>query len=115
MAELQVLKASGAATASGSGTGTVLPIGDNVGYFVHVSAVSGTSPNLTVKFDLSADGVNWASGAAGTTAAITAAGTYYVASPNPGVQVRASWTITGTTPSFTFDVVAVGQTTAIAN
>lgn len=115
MAEIQVLQPSAAQTASGSGAAAQLPLGDAVGYFVNVTAVSGTSPSMTVKFDLSADGVNWASGAAGTTSAITAAGTYYVASTNPGVMVRASWAVTGTTPSFTFSVVAVGQTTAIAN
>lgn len=115
MAEIQVLKPSGAVTTTGQGAGVPLPLGDMVGYFINVSAVSGTTPSLTVKLDLSADGVTWAPGAAGTPAAITAAGTYYVASPNPGAQVRASWTVSGTTPSFTFSVVAVGHTTAIAN
>lgn len=109
MAEIQVLKSAAAQTTSGSGSGAPVPFGNTVGYFITVTNVSGTTPSMTVKFDLSVDGVNWASGAAGTSAAITATGTYFVGSPSPGAQVRASWAITGTTPSFNFSVVAVGQ------
>lgn len=114
MAEVQVLKPLAATTTNGSSAGVSTPLGNTVGFYVTVTASSGTSPNLALKIDASVDGVNWASSVA-TFTAITATGTYFVSANIPSVQVRATWTITGTTPSFTFSVVAVGQTTAVAN
>ena len=82
-----------------------------------VTAVSGTSPTLTVVVEGSTDGSNWftlgtigANGyAAGSTATaptnISANGTYVGAFPNPQF-VRTRSVIGGTTPSFTYSVTA---------
>lgn len=73
-----------------------------------VTAVAGTSPTLDVVLEDSLDGTNW-----NTLATFSAQNT-------PGHQVvnvttpfadllRARWTIGGTTPSFTFSVLAYSE------
>lgn len=82
-----------------------------------VTAVTGTTPNLVVVIEDSIDGVNWNTIA--TFVAQTAVnrqvivcgirGDAYPAGfrwPFNPTKVRARWTITGTTPSFTFSVKA---------
>lgn len=103
-----------ARTTSGSGS-TVLyrdvPPGKSLYAALHVLAVSGTSPSLTVSLQ-SDDNASMTS--ATTRATFTAAnsiGAQYltpVAGPLGGATEdywRASWTISGTSPSFTFVVV----------
>ncbi len=70
-----------------------------------VTAASGTSPSLAVLLEDSLDGTNW--NTVGTFAAKTAAGreVINVTTPFAGT-VRATWTITGTSPSFTFSILA---------
>jgi hypothetical protein len=70
-----------------------------------VSAVSGTSPNLAVVVEGSVDGGNtWNNKV--SFAAKTAPGTEVVTVPLPlEDHLRIRWTITGTSPSFTFQVV----------
>lgn len=77
---------------------------------LNVTAASGTSPSLTVLIEDSVDdGATW--NTVGTFAAKTAAGREVINITNPfGDQVRISWTITGTTPSFTFAVDWVATT-----
>lgn len=73
-----------------------------------VTAVSGVTPSLTVKLQDSLDGVNWND--LGPFAAKTAVGREVIDIATPhGSLLRATWTITGTTPSFTFAVIVVGQ------
>jgi hypothetical protein len=78
-----------------------------------VTAASGTSPSLTVIIEDSVDGgVNW-----NTVVSFTAQTTVNRAVQRLGLtaanwpfnprRVRARWTITGTTPNFTFSVKAV--------
>jgi len=72
-----------------------------------VTAVSGTSPSITVSVDTSYDGgVADAWRSVGTFTAQTAANTSAHKS-FPGLDrfVRASWTVSGTTPSITFGVL----------
>lgn len=81
---------------------------------VNVSAATGTTPSMTLNVDrLGADG-NWYSvwaSSAITTAGVTSA------SIGPGCAVaavltgtvRLRWTITGTTPSFTFSASVVAR------
>lgn len=70
-----------------------------------VTAASGTSPSLTVLLEDSLDGTNW--NTIGTFAAKTAAGREVINVTTPFAEtVRASWTVTGTTPSFTFSILA---------
>jgi len=71
---------------------------------LNVSAVSGTTPNLVCLIEDSLDGgVTW--NTVGTFAAKTAVSreVINVTIPFSG-KLRVSWTITGTTPSFTFAV-----------
>lgn len=87
---------------------------------VQVTAVSGTAPVLTVFIEDTVDGVPTNNNSIGVTAAISTVsrvvfniGPRGDANPtnfawpfNPS-RVRARWTITGTNPSFTFDVKGV--------
>lgn len=85
---------------------------------LNVTASSGTTPSLTLVIQDSLDGVNW--NAIGTFTAVTGNGPQVqnislrgdaqptgFAWPFNARQVRVQWTITGTTPSFTFVVNAV--------
>ena len=75
--------------------------------YVIVTAVSGTTPSMTVTLQDSPDGTNFASTGAAT-AAITGIGVYRIAAQNLGAFIQASSAITGTTPSFTYSIVVVG-------
>lgn len=97
----------GAITSSGNSSSTpVVPAG-NVGNIVEavvaVTAVSGSaSPTLNVTIQFSMDGSTWTTAnAAETFPPITAAGIATLAVPSRGQFVRAAWTVSGTTPSFT--------------
>lgn len=74
-----------------------------VGY-LQVTAVSGTGPSLTVKIQHSADGSTWADLI--TFSAVTASNKAQRIAVTGTVNryIRASWTISGTSPSFTFNV-----------
>jgi hypothetical protein len=69
-----------------------------------VTAVSGTTPSLTVVVEESANGsTGWATKASFT--ARTTTGSQIIALPRLNhAFLRATWTISGTTPSFTFSV-----------
>lgn len=93
-----------ARTASGSGS----PIhvrGGSLAVLLDVTAVSGTSPSLTIAVHWSANGVRFfAAQPVDALAAITAVGggAKWFAAKAP--ICRIAWTIAGTTPSFTFSV-----------
>ena len=73
-----------------------------------VTAASGTTPNLVVVLESTLDGTNWDT--LGSFAAKTAAGREVITiNPVIGKRFRARWTITGTTPSFTFSVRIQGE------
>lgn len=75
---------------------------------LNVTAASGTTPNLAVFVETTVDGTNW--DAVGTFAAKTAAGREVITvNPLIGSRVRVRWAITGTTPSFTFEVRLQGE------
>lgn len=71
---------------------------------LNVTAASGTTPNLVCLIEDSVDdGATW--NTVGTFAAKTAVGREVINITNPFAgKLRVSWTITGTTPSFTFAV-----------
>lgn len=98
---------SAARTTSGS---SIVPgmSGQFVDLAVVVTAASGTTPSLAVSVEWSQDGVNFgpADAAADTFAAITTAATRAKRINVLGDYMRIVWTITGTTPSFTFSVTA---------
>jgi len=73
-----------------------------------VTAASGTTPSLTVVIEDTLDGTTW--NVVGTFAAKTAAGREVINVTTPFAnRLRVRWTITGTTPSFTFSVVVASQ------
>lgn len=75
---------------------------------LNVTAASGTTPSLTVLLEDTLDGTTW--NTVGTFAAKTTTGREVVTITTPfSDRLRASWTITGTTPSFSFDVVAYSE------
>lgn len=105
----ETLAASAAKTTTGQ-TATLSGWGatDRVLLQVNVTAVSGTTPSMTLTIEDSLDGTNWRP-AVVSSAAITATGTYFMniaTGTNFADRIRLKWTITGTTPSFTFSVLA---------
>lgn len=109
------LKASAAETAST--TGSAVELGDNASMHVtvDVTAVSGTTPTMTVDIEGSDDNTNWAvigtfgangyrAGSVGTAPSnLTGAATVRGVLP-AARYVRHKSTIGGTTPSFTYSV-----------
>jgi len=76
---------------------------DTIALLVNCTAASGTTPNLALAVQWSNDGTTWAAAdPADAFTALTAAGVVVKAFPVKASQVRVAWTITGTTPSFTF-------------
>lgn len=98
--------ASGTYTTTSTPTGAAIPMtAKNVVYAVNVSAVSGTTPSLTIQYKHSLDNTNFVNTM--SSGAITSASYVvnpYLASsiPQPAfVYQQAVLTISGTTPSFT--------------
>lgn len=107
-------QASGAQTASGNSAALDASGVTAVEVDVNITAVSGTTPSATFVVERQgADGVWYV---VATSPAITAAGTW-TTSIGPGCSVaheltdsiRLRWTITGTTPSFTFSASITGR------
>ena len=102
-----ILVPSAARTASGDAPAQVAD--SEMRVQLNVTAVSGTTPTLNVVIEDTLDGVNW--NTVGTFAQRTAAGREVINLTAPSAaQKRVRWTIGGTTPSFTFDVIAVWAT-----
>jgi hypothetical protein len=99
--------ASAARTASGQSAGLTLPASaSDLVLDVNVTAVSGTTPTMTLEVQWSPDnGTTWVSSdPADTFTAITASTRVSKTVKRKGDQYRIKWTIGGTTPSFTFAV-----------
>ncbi len=106
---LETLVASAARTASGD-TGTLTGWGTatNIRAQLDVTAASGTSPTLNAVIEDTLDGSNW--NTVGTFAQRTAAGREVINITTPfSDRLRVRWTVGGTTPSFTFSVVAYSE------
>lgn len=103
------LLASAARTVSGS-SASVTDQGDEKTLRVqlNVTAASGTSPTLNAVVEDTLDGINW--NTIGTFAQRTGTGREVINITTPfSNEVRVSYTIGGTTPSFTFSVVAYSE------
>ena len=106
-----ILTSQAAATASGtSGVPLDVSLMTEIATFLVVHSASGTSPSLTVTLQDSPDGVNWAN--AYTFPAVTSGSTVLRAGWTDlkqcvGRYLQASWSITGTSPSFAFSVSVV--------
>ena len=109
MTHSYLLRASSATTATGQSAAVDFSDDMEGVALLNVTAVSGTTPSMTVKFQTSDDASDWYD-TGDTFSAVTAA-----TKPNAlkltnlGRYVRAVWTITGTTPSFTFTLKLVGK------
>jgi phage gp36-like protein len=99
-----VLAAASARVVDGSGSSVDIgAVREWAELALHVTAVTGTAtPTLAVTVETSLDGTTWY--AAGAFPAITAPGRQVVRFANLKRYVRATWAVTGTTPSFTFGV-----------
>ena len=107
----RTLASSAARTTTGNtGAIDVHDAGEKVAILANVTAVSGTSPSMTLSVEWSHDGTNFAAvdGTADSFAAITAASAKVKSFEVKGRYLRAVWTITGTTPSFTFTLTSAG-------
>ncbi len=105
-----VFATSSARTATGQSSAIYLsPISENLAILVDVTAVSGTTPSCTFSVEWSNDGTNFAQvdTTADAFAALTAAGKKVKTFPVKGLYARLVWTISGTTPSFTFSASGV--------
>lgn len=102
-----ILASAARTTSATADIGAVVSEFDTLDIFIDVTAVTGTTPSMTVTYQASVDGgTTWFDGPAST--AITAAGRQVLNVPNKlGALGRISYAITGTTPSFTFS--AIGQ------
>ena len=106
------LATSAARTTSGNGSATTSLEWAQVAK-LDVTARSGTTPSLTVVIEESPNGsTGWATRASFT--AQTATGTQIIALPRLNhAFLRATWTISGTTPSFTFSVQVANGDSAL--
>lgn len=99
----RVIKASGAVTATGQSSLFDEGTGDEIAVMLDVTAVSGTSPSMTVSVQWSNDGTTWfTADPADSFTAITAAAKVTKVFTVKGLYARLNYAITGTTPSFTF-------------
>lgn len=95
-------------TATGNSGGQTMGYSPTISLQVTTTAVSGTSPSMALSVQWSNDGVNF-----GNTdpvpdqfQPITAAGTVNKQFTAKGLYMQLTWTITGTSPSFTFFILA---------
>lgn len=105
----ETLVASAARTASGSSTPSQgWGAASTIRAQLDVTAAAGTSPSLAVLIEDSLDGTNW--NTVGTFAAKTAIGREVInITALFAERVRVSWTVTGTSPSFTFSVTVYSE------
>lgn len=99
---------SAARTATGNSGAIGVGGNDEVAVMVDVTAVSGTTPSMTVSVEWSHDNVSWFSAdPADSFTAITAAAKKVKLFGVKGLYMRLNYAISGTTPSFTFAAVAI--------
>ena len=106
------LVASAARTATGNSGAIAVGSGAaNLELELEVTAVSGTSPTLVLSVQWSDDGTNFGNNDGSTVAfaAVTATGNVTKSIPVRAPYMQLVWTITGTTPSFTFTVLDVAS------
>lgn len=101
-------------TASGNGNVNISDfIGSNRGiFFLDVSAASGTTPSLTVSVQVQDAASNKWQNIASFPAQTAATGVTPLSAITTelyGVAHRVAWTVSGTTPSFTFTLGYVGS------
>lgn len=102
------LLSSAARTATGQSDAFGVGNLDSVAVFIDATAVSGTSPSMSVNVEWSFDGASWfTADPADSFTAITAATKKVKRFDVKGTKFRLNYTISGTTPSFTFSATVV--------
>lgn len=99
-----------AARGAGTFNSAALDFGPGVNdclVLVHITAMSGTTPTLTVAIEQSTDGSAWTAINGGGVAALSAVGNATLNAATPQRFVRISAVVAGTTPSVTFRVAVV--------
>jgi hypothetical protein len=103
-----VVLASAARTTTGQSTQFWIGNGDKLAVMIDATVVTGTTPSMTVNVEWSHNGVDWfVADPADAFTAITAAGKKVKLFDIKGTSARLNYTISGTTPSFTFAALAV--------
>lgn len=100
-----VLNPLSAKTATGTGTqvDNTTSTANGSASYLHVTAISGTSsPSLAAKVQHSSDGSTWADLAVFSTVTAAGASERIASTGTVNRYMRATWTLTGTSPSFTF-------------
>ena len=92
-------------TANGSSSNIDIGGYPYVFVFIYVSSVSGTSPSLNVYLNVVDEANNNQSVPIASVTNITSTGTYYMSATNlPARYINVSWTVGGTSPSFTVTI-----------
>jgi hypothetical protein len=89
-------------TAGGNSPARAMPDQDTLRLTLDVTAATGTTPSITVTLQHSHDGTTWTNHSA--FAAKTTAASERKVFAGIDNYVRLTWTVSGTTPSFTFGV-----------
>jgi hypothetical protein len=106
--QVVVVKASGATTTTGQTSAFPTGYQNTIDVFTDITAVSGTTPSLTVNVEWSFDGATWFAGdTADSFTAATAAQKRVKEFTVKGQYARLNYTISGTTPSFTWAATAL--------
>jgi hypothetical protein len=95
-------------TASGNSASVQVGGYNGLVAYLNVTAVSGTTPSLTIKVQDSADGTTWYDVPSAAFTAVTATGQQRLVVNSIGNFVRAVSTVSGTTPSFTASLTVAG-------
>lgn len=103
-----ILKSSAAVTANGQSNPADVTSFEQGLLFIDITAVSGTSPTIDFKVQTKIAG-EWVDLPGVTIAQQTAVGDVVTALTNFGKDIRLSYTVGGTTPSFTFSVTFLGK------
>lgn len=91
-------------TTTSQAAGVLTGAGHTVRAFLDVTAASGTAPSMTLTLETSHDGTTWS--AVASFAAKTAVSSERKVFVGLNKHIRWAWTISGTTPSFTFSCAA---------
>src|SRR5579872_6854965 len=106
------LVASAARTATGNSGAIAVGSGAaNLELEPEVTAASGTSPTMTLSIQWSDDGTNFGNndGSTDAFAQVTTTGNVTKSIPVRAPYMQLTWTIGGTSPSFTFSVIDVAS------
>lgn len=104
----KTIHVSGAKTATTQTALFEIGTGDDLAVMLDVTAVTGTTPSLTVTVQWSNDGTTWFNAdTPDTFTAITAAGKVTKLFTVKGLYARLNYAITGTTPSFTLAAYSI--------